>query len=402
MMDFGFFSGLIPEGDRRRSLPVPEPGMTELCSNDYLGIGSHDGIYRHFVENFMSVSAGRHVRIGSVSSRLLYVGSTCYDSLEKKLAAAYGSESALLFNSGYHANTGIIPAISSPQMLVVADKLVHASIIDGLRLSSVKWVRYRHNDMKHLERILEGNASDYRCVLVVTESVFSMDGDVADLNALVALKSRFGNMMLYVDEAHAFGVYGKKGLGMCERLGLLDSIDIIVGTFGKAYASAGAFAVLPSAIRDVLVNRSRPLIFSTALSPVNVEWNIMILDAFCGDGDNYVSAEIVKLRERLVENADRLRSVLSDGLRSLPADEPVSLMLHGLECSSTHIVPLMAGSDSAALAMAASLRSSGFDVRAVRPPTVPENTSRIRLSVNASLACMELDGLAAAIIDFMS
>ena len=184
----------------------------------------------------------------------------------------FGAESALLFNSGYHANTGILPAVSDTRTLILADKLVHASLIDGIRLSSAKCIRYRHNDLAQLRRLLEENHGMYEKMIIVTESIFSMDGDEADLQALVRLKHDYSNLLLYVDEAHAFGARGEKGLGCAEEQNCINDIDFLVGTFGKAAASAGAYIVCRQTIREYLINKMRTFIFTTALPPVNIQW----------------------------------------------------------------------------------------------------------------------------------
>ena len=181
------------------------------------------------------------------------------------------------FNSGYHANTGILPAVSNAQTLILADKLVHASLIDGIRLSSAKCIRYRHNDASQLQRLVSENHNLYAQIIIVTESIFSMDGDKADLCALVRLKKSYSNVLLYVDEAHAFGVRGEKGLGCAEEQDCINDIDFLVGTFGKAIASAGAYIVCRQVIREYLINKMRTFIFTTALPPVNIQWTAWVL-----------------------------------------------------------------------------------------------------------------------------
>ena len=184
--------------------------MVNLSSNDYLGLANNISLRKEFLktitpETFLPTSS---------SSRLLTGNFTDYQELEQQLAAMFGTESALIFNSGYHANTGILPAVSNAQTLILADKLVHASLIDGIRLSSAKCIRYRHNDLSQLQRLISENHNAYEQIIIVTESIFSMDGDEADLHALVQLKKSYSNILLYVDEAHAFGVRGDNGLGL--------------------------------------------------------------------------------------------------------------------------------------------------------------------------------------------
>ena len=267
-----------------------------------------------------------------------------------------------MFNSGYHANTGILPAVSDTQTLILADKLVHASLIDGIRLSSAKCIRYRHNDLKQLERLLAENHAAYRQVIVVTESIFSMDGDTADLKELVRLKQMYENVLLYVDEAHAFGARGEQGLGCAEETGCIREIDFLVGTFGKAAASAGAYIVCRRTIREYLVNRMRTLIFTTALPPVNIAWTLFIVRRLGG------------FRERRI-HLENISNILRKALKE-----------KGYECpSASYIVPMIVGKSSETILKAEELQRHGFYALPVRPPTVPEGTSRIRFSLTAEI-----------------
>ena len=212
--------------------------MLNLSSNDYLGLAADIDLRREFLagltpETFVPSSS---------SSRLLTGNCPVYEELETELARLYGREAALVFNCGYHANTGILPAVADADTLILADKLVHASLIDGLKLGTARYLRYRHNDMKHLERILHEYAPTRKRTVIVTESIFSMDGDEAPLRQLVELKKRYPGTLLYVDEAHAFGVRGRRGLGCAEEQGVTADIDFLMGTFGKA---AGVDTVRP-------------------------------------------------------------------------------------------------------------------------------------------------------------
>ena len=233
--------------------------MLNLSSNDYLGLASNPVLY----EDFRKETDVKLLSYSAVSSRLLSGNHEYYNLLENDLSDLYGKEAALVLNSGYHANIGILPALVGKRDLIVADKLVHASIIDGLRLSEAEMLRYHHLDYEHLREILFNHREEYENVFIVTESIFSMDGDVADLQELCDLKREY-DTFLYVDEAHAVGVRGTNGLGCCEEQGCMDDIDFIVGTFGKAFASYGAFVVCDEMFRDFLVNTQRRLIFTTA------------------------------------------------------------------------------------------------------------------------------------------
>lgn len=340
--------------------------MLNLSSNDYLGLASDVDLRREFLatltpENFLPSSS---------SSRLLTGNFTAYQQLEEQLAQLFGTEAALTFNSGYHANTGILPAVSDAQTLILADKLVHASLIDGIRLSAARCIRYRHNDYCQLERLLHEHNSTYRQVIIVTESIFSMDGDEADLHELVRLKRIYGNVLLYVDEAHAFGVRGAQGLGCAEEQGCITEIDFLVGTFGKALASAGAYIVCRRVVREYLINRMRTFIFTTALPPITIQWTSFVLQRLPGLGHK---------REHLQSISRQLKKALEQ---------------RGFDCPSTsHIVPMIAGESAAAIAQAETLQQRGFYVLPVRPPTVPEGTSRLRFSLTAEVTQEEIERL---------
>lgn len=340
--------------------------MLNLSSNDYLGLASDVDLRREFLatltpETFLPSSS---------SSRLLTGNFTAYQQLEEQLARLFGTEAALTFNSGYHANTGILPAVADAQTLILADKLVHASLIDGIRLSTARCIRYRHNDYCQLERLLHEHSSTYRQVIIVTESIFSMDGDEADLHELVRLKRMYDNVLLYVDEAHAFGVRGTQGLGCAEEQACIADIDFLVGTFGKALASVGAYIVCRQVVREYLINRMRTFIFTTALPPVTVQWTSFVLQRLSGFG---------RKREHLAHISRLLKEALEQ---------------RGFACPSTsHIVPMIAGESAAAIARAEALQRKGFYVLPVRPPTVPEGTSRLRFSLTAEVTRAEIERL---------
>lgn len=309
------------------------------------------------------------------SSRLLTGNDPIYEELEAIMAADYGRP-VLLFNSGYHANLGILPALSDARTLVLADKLVHASMVDGIRLCSAEVHRFRHNDLNHLDTLLRKYAQGYERIILMTESIFSMDGDLAPLEEYVALKDRYPNLLLYVDEAHALGVRGERGLGLGEELRLLPQIDLLVGTFGKALASMGAFVVCSEEIRKVLVNRMRPLIFSTHFPPFQAAWTKYVWEHM-----RSMHGERIFLRGI----GERLRSTLAH----LQGSDSVS---------DSHIVPYIVGESKAALQKAEELRACGFFALAVRPPTVPQGSSRIRFSLTADMSEQEVQALSDTLI----
>lgn len=338
--------------------------MLNLSSNDYLGLTAD----RKLREEFLQTLTPDTFQPTSSSSRLLTGNFGVYEELETELATLFGTEAALVFNSGYHANTGILPAVSDAQTLILADKLVHASIIDGIRLSAARCIRYRHNDLAQLERLLEQHHAAYRQLIIVTESIFSMDGDQADLTTLVHLKKRYPNVLLYVDEAHAFGVRGTHGLGCAEESGCIRDIDFLVGTFGKAAASAGAYIACCRTIREYLVNRMRTFIFTTALPPTSIAWTLFIVRKLAGMQDR---------RKHLASISRMLRE---------------ALQAKGYDCPSvSHIVPLVVGASADTVLRAEMLQRHGFYALPVRPPTVPEGTSRIRFSLTADIEEREIE-----------
>lgn len=329
-----------------------------LSSNDYLGLAEDRFLRQAYSE---ACRDGDGYAMTSSSSRLLTGNHHGYGQLEQELERLYGSEAALVFNSGYHANVGILPALAGRGDLILSDRLNHASIIDGTGISGAAHQRYRHNDMGNLEELLAGAKGSYRHLFIVTESVFSMDGDLADLRKLVELKKRYGAVLI-VDEAHGAGVFGDRGLGLCEATGTVADIDIIIGTFGKAFASTGAYAVMDAVLRDYLVNAMRSFIFTTALPPAVLAWSLMTLRR---------QTDMQIERVHLLRLAAMLRGRLVDAGFEVPGE--------------SHIVPVITGSNESAVNLAEKLRGAGVLGMAVRPPSVPENRARIRLSLRANL-----------------
>ena len=325
-----------------------------LSSNDYLGISARIDFQKEFIQSLDL----DHFWMSASSSRLLTGNHPCAVALEAYLESLYG-KSCLLYNSGYHANSGILPAITGKKDLILADKLVHASIIDGMRLCACEWRRYQHNDYSHLERLLQQAQGKYEQIYIVTESVFSMDGDMADIAALVELKKRYG-ARLYVDEAHGFGVYGARGLGLVEALGLLDHVDLIMCTLGKAAASEGAFVVCDTEVREWLINHSRTLIFTTATPAINLAWTHFVIRKIVG---------MTQERMALQAMTERFRAQL------------VRFQLLG--CSP--IVPMLMGDNEPCNRLAAQLQQAGIWVMPIRYPTVPAGQARIRFSLTAAL-----------------
>lgn len=351
-----------------KTIEIQQQQMLNLSSNDYLGLASD----LRLREQFFDVTPNAQRLMSASSSRLLTGNFPAYEQLEATLTQLFHGRAALLFNSGYHMNIGILSALADAKTLILADKLVHASMIDGIRLSSAKYLRYRHNDLAHLQQLLTQYHADenYERIIVVTESIFSMDGDETDLAALVSLKQHFAKVMLYVDEAHAIGVRGQQGLGCAEQYGVIDAIDFLVGTFGKAVASVGGYLICDPIIRDYLINRMRPLIFSTAQPPICMAWTQFMLN------------QIVHMQAQR-QHLAALSQSIQQGIQA-----------KGFACPSTsQIVPVIIGDSTATVSKARQLQTAGFYVMPVRPPTVPQGSSRLRICLNTQFETADLTQL---------
>ena len=351
----------------RNRVEVAGRTYLNLSGNDYLGLAHDSGLVEQFYGRIPQDALLEQAGPGAAASRLMTGNTELYEKLEQTLANMYGSESCLVFNSGYHGNTGILPALAGKGDLILSDKLCHASLVDGILLSRARSIRFRHQDYDQLEEILRKHRTAYDRVFIVTESVFSMDGDTVDLHKLVDLKNRY-HCSLYVDEAHGVGVFGRNGLGLAEQEGLLSEIDLVFGTFGKALGGVGGFVICSQRVAEYLVNRARTLIYTTGLPPVSLSWILFVLEQLPGLADK---------RKYLLAQAEKLRSVLRD---------------NGLTTGgSSQIIPVLIGESAKTVALASDLRDQGFWVTAVRPPTVPRGTARLRLSLTAT---MEEDDLA--------
>ena len=359
----------LEEENNRRTLSMPSSidenncpdgkELYNLSSNDYLGIAADKALHREFLS---LISPDAIPRFSSSSSRLLTGNHQAYSETEEVLRHLFGSESALIFNSGYHMNLGILPAISTSKTLILADKLVHASLIDGIRLSKGKHIRYRHNDYEQLESLVKKHSTAFEKIIIVTESIFSMDGDLADLPRLVGIKQQYHNIYLYVDEAHAVGVRGQNGLGCAEEQNCISEIDFLTGTFGKALASVGGYLICRAFIREYLINTMRPLIYTTALPPINLMWSKFVLDRL---------TLFKNKRNQLNQNRLFLKKILIE---------------KGYTCSSeSHIFPIIIGDSQSAVEKSEQLQKNGFYVLPIRPPTVPVGMARLRISLTADL-----------------
>lgn len=339
--------------------------IVALCSNDYLGLAAHPAL-----SEAARVAMERY-GFGSGASRLVSGTSMLHEELERRIARFKGADAALLFNSGYAANTGIIPALAKEGDALFSDRLNHASIIDGCRMSKATTVVYRHRDMNHLEERLKA-AGSARRRLIVTDGVFSMDGDIAPLRDLVFLSEKYA-VILIVDDAHGCGVLGKRGRGTGEHFGVEDKIHVSMGTLGKAFGSFGAYVAGDRDLVSYLLNTARSFMFSTALPPAICAASIAAMDVF--------EAEPWR-REHLWQNRNRLAA----GLTSMGI---------GTGDSETPILPVVLGSADSAVKASVRLLDEGILAPAIRPPTVPADAARIRATVMATHSNEDIDSVLA-------
>lgn len=333
-----------------------------FCSNNYLGLANHRKIKQAAIE------AIHQYGWGAGASRLVSGNMTLHQKLEKKIAEFKGTEAALLFPTGYMANLGALCALVSKGDIVIGDKLNHASIIDGCRQSGATFRVYPHNDMSQLESLLR-RSSPYRRRLVVTDSVFSMDGDTAPLPEIVNIARKY-DAIIMVDDAHATGVFGKRGKGMIEHYGLEGKIDIIMGSFSKAIGSIGGFIAGNRHLIDFLKNKARPFIYTTALPPAVCAASLAGLTLIQED---------VSIIDKLWKNIRYLKSQLSKFTDTATVESP--------------IVPLIVGSPEDAVSLSMKLYENGILIPAIRPPTVPPGTSRLRISLTATHTEDDIDKL---------
>lgn len=334
----------------------------DFSSSNYLGYRDSEWMKKTLVD------AVKRYGVGSGASRLVVGTADIYGELEKLLAHKKKQEKALLFNSGYDANIGIISTLYSKGDIIYCDKLNHASIYDGIKMSGAHMVRYLHNDMDDLERRIVKTREGYGRALIVVDSVFSMDGDKAPLMKLVELKERY-DIELMVDEAHGGGVLGKSGMGASEEAGVLERIDINMGTFSKAYGSQGAYVASSEEIIDYLINRCRSLIYTTSLPPAVIACNLEAVKRAEGDRE---------ARKRLTTLSDYLREELK------------KLEIETLD-SETNIIPIVVGDNEKTVWISEKLKEAGIMIPAIRKPTV--TTPRLRASLSANHCKEDVDNL---------
>lgn len=348
----------------RRMLRAANPSLIDVSSNDYLGLSRHPLLIER-------ACAWAHVHgAGSRASRLVTGTSDDLLALEEKLARFKGTEAALIFATGFQLNSSVLPALLElgEKPLVFTDRLNHASLHAGL--AAVKQIRFRHNDLVHLDELLAANPGDFR--LIITESVFSMDGDTADVPALAALAEKH-HAILYLDEAHATGVLGQHGEGLAALA--RGRVPVVMGTLGKALGSAGAYVAGSRALIDWLVNRCAGFIYSTAPAPAAL-------------GAVEAALELVPNMDAERARLARMGDALRDALRAKGIDTLAS---------ATQIVPAVLGKEEAALAAAQRLREQGVLAVAIRPPTVPPGSARLRFSLSAALTDAQFERVLAAV-----
>jgi 8-amino-7-oxononanoate synthase len=347
-----------------------------FSSNDYLGLAQDERLKE------AAIQAIRDYGTGSAASRLVSGTGPLVLALEQALAQFKHTEAALVFNSGYQANVGILQAILQPGDWVFCDRLNHASLIDGCQLSGARWTRYHHLDLQNLETRLQKAPTEAR-KWIVTDSVFSMDGDYPDLPALVAIAERH-NALIMVDEAHATGLYGDaRSSGLCEQLGVSDRITLQMGTFSKALGGAGAYVTGSQVMIDTLINRARGFIYSTALPPATI--------AAAHAAIQLVQTDLTP-KNRLWENVAHFQQVAcAAGMEqrlSLPLKSP--------------IIPILVGDSAKTLHISQALLDAGYFVQGIRPPTVPAGTARLRIALSAAHTSEQIEGLIQALMLVLS
>lgn len=362
-----------PKSQCGTKIIVDSHEYVNLSSNDYLGLASDLNLAFEFLSDVLhkdnNNKLNADIRMSSSGSPLLTGAHLSYVDAENAMEELFNKK-ALFFNSGFSANSGVISALATENNLIIADKLAHASIIDGMMTAKGKCLRYAHNDYEHLEKLLNAHADKYDSVIIVTEAVFSMDGDSCDLKKLVELKHKFHNVYLYVDEAHSFCLYSDNGAGLCHLNQVTDEIDFILTTFGKGLGSQGACILCNETARDYLINTSRSLIFSTALSPLAfAHANFMV---------KYMQMRN-DLRERLHSISSYIHNTLNES---------------GYEnVSQSQIIPVLTYENEKAVKACEFFKEHGFYAMPIRHPTVPKGKARLRLSLTASLSDEQVEQL---------
>ena len=335
--------------------------VLNFCSNNYLGLAADERVGQ------AAISCIEKEGFGSGASRLVCGNMTAHRQLEKSIAEFKGAENCLVFNTGYMANVGIIACLFGRDDIIFSDRLNHASIIDGVQLSQAKWKRYPHRDMNALEEMLKGAALHHkRCI--ITDSVFSMDGDLAPLDQIVTLAKKY-DCLVMIDEAHAIGVMGKNGKGLAEYFGVEDKIDIQMGTLSKAVGTFGAYCCGSNKLISYLINKARSFIYTTGMPPSTAAASLKAIE---------IIKNTPQQRKQLWENTQRMNSTLKNlGFNTMNSQTP--------------IIPVLLKDSNAAVDFSRRLFERGIFVSAIRHPTVPKNTARLRLTVMATHTREQID-----------
>lgn len=354
---------IILNETQNNSFQTPKK-LLNFSSNDYLGISSDTVLRNSFLKEYLSSGA----KISNPSARLLCGTNSVYKELEEFLSKVFNKERALIFNSGYHGNVGVYSSLLNSDDVVFVDKLNHASIIDGIRLSKAQIIPYKHLDYEDLRAKLAKYRGKYKKAIISSESLFSMDGDIADINKLADLKEEFDTLLI-IDEAHSFGVYGD-GVGICKEQNALSRVDLILATFGKAIGSYGAFVVGSGILIDYLINFARSFIFSTTLPEISVAFSYFAL------------------RECILKNnaLQKKLFLLNDTLRTLLKEREI--------LGESYIAPVVLKENEKAVMASKRLIENGFYILPVRYPTVAKNTARLRISLNSGMDVEDIKRLA--------
>lgn len=343
-------------------ITINNKDFINFASNDYLDISTNLDLKKEFLSQNNSL-------MSSASARLLTGSSKEFEELEETLSKLFNKEGCLIFNTGYQCNLGVISTLCEKGDVVFSDKLNHASIIDGMRLAEGDFIRFKHCDYDHLDNLLKSKRNSYNRAIIVTESIFSMDGDIADIDKLIELKNKY-NCLLMIDEAHAFCAYGETLAGISYG----KDVDIITATFGKALGSFGAFCVSNKDIINYLINKARSFIFSTSIPPINIAWSNWLLN---------------EKRELIIAQKHKLQDLVNKTHKLIDKTP-----------SKSHIIPIIIGSNENTLKVTEKLKSEGYYIPAIRPPTVPIGTSRLRISLTAETKFEDLEKVFKIIREF--
>ncbi len=339
--------------------------LLNLAGNDYLNLANSKTLKNEFLNTLKD----DNLFFSSSSSRSLSGNFEIYEEFETFLKTKFKEHAILHFNSGYHLNISCIAALSSiPNTLFLADKFIHASMIDGLKLSRANFFRYKHKDMQNLENLICKHYEKYENIIILSEALFSMDGDFSDFKALLNFKKHYKKIKLYIDEAHSVGCFDDEGLGLVKKLGIENEIDFLVFTFGKAISSIGACMISSKEYKNFFINKARAFIYSTALPPINVAWTLFIFKKM---------SRFKEKRQHLEYISFLFKNKLQEKNYQILGD--------------AHIISLLLGENKKALEIANKLEEVGIFAPAIKEPTVAKNTARIRFSLHAGLKINDIE-----------